>query len=280
MRFNTPFYVIACVAAITSWLLFHFQSDIVTLVSSSDLCDSEYYHIVQWGFPKIIFRCNLLRDVDIQNYPSMNIMIILDIWIASCCIISLIFSMWKLQSIAKGDIFQYLAHIEGKKKDMNYSKASVDLCTLTIYFGYVRQYTLNIIIEFWYFWVGLCLLPRNQRHGSRCPCIAISQLWDRCFSTWNRFGSSFILLVLFDFFIQVIACVLARERQVIPAAPGCDSRRIALHRCPGLRLSSPPSLPDAHISFRWVRSPAAVRTRRLPPRLPPNEAAWTRLARV
>ena len=124
MRFNTPFYVIACVAAITSWLLFHFQSDIVTLVSSSDLCDSEYYHIVQWGFPKIIFRCNLLRDVDIQNYPSMNIMIILDIWIASCCIISLIFSMWKLQSITKGDIFQYLAVLREKER-YELSKASV-----------------------------------------------------------------------------------------------------------------------------------------------------------
>ncbi len=116
MRFNTPFYVIACVAAISSWLLFHFQSDIVTLVSSSDLCDSEYYHIVQWGFPKIIFRCNLLREVGIQNYPSMGIMIILDFWIAFCCILSLIFCILKLQSIDKEDLFQHLAILREKER--------------------------------------------------------------------------------------------------------------------------------------------------------------------
>lgn len=113
----------ACAAAISSWLLFHFHNDIIILAKSSDLCDPDDYRIVQWVFPKIIFHCNLLRDIDIQNYPSMNIMIILDIWIAFCCIISLIFSMWKLQSITKGDIFQYLAILREKER-YEFSKAS------------------------------------------------------------------------------------------------------------------------------------------------------------
>ena len=116
MRFNTPFYVIACAAAISSWLLFHFQNDITVLAESSDLCDSDDYRIVQWVFPKIIFRCNLLRDIGIQNYPSMSIMIILDIWIVFCCVVSLIFSILKLQSIKKADIFQYLQILREKER--------------------------------------------------------------------------------------------------------------------------------------------------------------------
>ena len=124
MRFNKPFYVIGCAAAISSYLLFYFQNKIIILVRSSDICDAHAYSIVQWIFPKIIFRRSLLNEINIQNYPNIHTMIILDIWVAFCCIFSLIYSISKLQSITERGLFDYIVTLrEQERKDLSRASA-------------------------------------------------------------------------------------------------------------------------------------------------------------
>lgn len=157
MRFNGPFFVIGCAAATSSCLLFFFQGEIANVVRSSDICDAHAYSILQWVFPKVIFRCRLLSDPTLLGHSGLNIMIILDIWIALCCILSLIFSVWKLQSITENDLFDYLVILrEGERKA--YAKASARFrVRSSVYFlikmqmrlhAFVFVFTLGLVFVF------------------------------------------------------------------------------------------------------------------------------------
>ena len=157
MRFNKPFYVIGCAAASSSCLLFYFQDEITKLASSSDICNADVYNIVQWIFPKVIFRCSLLNDISLQDHPGIEIMIIIDIWVAFCCILSLIFSIYKLQSVTERDLFNYLVILrEGERKGLARASARFRVHS-SVYFlikmqmnthAFICLFTLGLVFVF------------------------------------------------------------------------------------------------------------------------------------
>ena len=123
MRFNRPFFVIGCAAAISSCLLFFFQDEIADIVRSSDICDAHIYDVAQWVFPKVIFRCRLLNDptfVQVLSRPEHYDYLWPYLDALYCCIFSLFFSVMEIaiHNFEK-DLFDYLSYIDGRFGERN-----------------------------------------------------------------------------------------------------------------------------------------------------------------
>ena len=88
-------------------------------VKSSDFCDAYVYDTLKWIIPKVIFRCNLLNEIGTRDYFGTDIMIVLDVWIAICCAISLIYFTRTLivspNIITTADMLEYYAGLRRDK---------------------------------------------------------------------------------------------------------------------------------------------------------------------
>ena len=119
MRYNTTHNIIATVAAISSYLLFYFQDTVTTLVSSQDICRSSITDISKWIIPKLIFRCNWINDIQLGSIPSVDIVIVLDIWIILCCILCFVYYLFKLRRIKEGDFLDYWYLMKQNRRRLN-----------------------------------------------------------------------------------------------------------------------------------------------------------------
>ena len=98
-------------------MLFYFQDIVTRYVKSSDFCNAYVYDILKWAIPKVIFRCKLLNDAEMRDYYGIDIMIVLDVWIAICCALSLIYIIRRLivnkGIITRNDMLEYYISRQG-----------------------------------------------------------------------------------------------------------------------------------------------------------------------
>lgn len=117
-RFNSTFSIILFASVLSSFSLFHLQDFITTLISSSDVCDGLAFSILRFIIPKIIFRCDLFADIHFQHLPGRDIMVVLDLWIALCCITGLACCLFRLRSITDVDILDYWHQMKSSKRHL------------------------------------------------------------------------------------------------------------------------------------------------------------------
>ena len=115
-RFNSTFSVILVTNMLSSFLLFHFQDSVTTLISSRDVCEGFAFSILQFIVPKIIFRCDLFADIHFQNLPGRDIMVVLDLWMVLCCVAGLIYCFLKLRVVTDVDILDYWNQMKSSKR--------------------------------------------------------------------------------------------------------------------------------------------------------------------
>ena len=125
-KLNKSGTIVLCATLISSCLLFYFQNIVTRYVKSSDFCDAYVYNTLKWIIPKVIIRCNLLNEVGTRDYFGTDIMIVLDVWIAICCVASLIYFARTLivnpNIITRVDMLEYYA---GLRRDKSRVKSAI-----------------------------------------------------------------------------------------------------------------------------------------------------------
>lgn len=92
-------------AILVSTLLFVSQDYISPIISSHDLCNSALFSgIINYLVPKIITHCDQMLKLNIQEHSGISAAILIDIWNALCCILLLIYTIYRLSKITKIDI--------------------------------------------------------------------------------------------------------------------------------------------------------------------------------
>ncbi len=119
MRYNATHSIIAIAAAVSSYLLFHFQNMVIEFVSSEDICRSSATDILKWIIPKLMFRCDWINDVQSADIPSISIVIVLDVWIVSCCILCFVYYLFKLRRLTEKDLLDYWYLMKQNKRRLN-----------------------------------------------------------------------------------------------------------------------------------------------------------------
>lgn len=104
-------------AALVAVLIFGLQDHITPLVGSYDLCRSEpVLSVSNWVIPKILDHCARILDTSPAENPSMDIVILLDMWNVCCFILYLIYSAYKLVKLTEEDLLDgYRRHWRGKR---------------------------------------------------------------------------------------------------------------------------------------------------------------------
>ena len=93
------------VAVLGANLLFLLQDHIVTFVNSYHLCSaSAVISVIGSVIPKISSHCYQIMDSDPLIYPSMRIVIILDLWYLVCFFTFSTYTILKLTHVTKEDI--------------------------------------------------------------------------------------------------------------------------------------------------------------------------------
>ena len=157
MRFSREYDVILIGLVVLSYLLFHSEEIITMFLSSRDICDSSIFDTVKWLIPKLISRCNLLDDGTMQSVPKIEILIVLDLWIVSCCIAGFVFCRIKLQRVTDGDLTDYWYGAKCSKRNLEHSE-SFYKCGLVIAIAFV--FVWSPAIDEGYAFGVVCLLSK------------------------------------------------------------------------------------------------------------------------
>ena len=123
MRYDRIYNVILVVAAGSSYLLFYFENYITMFISSRGVCDSPVLGNLQWIIPKLIFRCDMLDDVNMQTFPKIGVMVVLDLWIIICCVLGFIYSIFRSQNITDDDLTDYWFLMKCGRQRLEYARS-------------------------------------------------------------------------------------------------------------------------------------------------------------
>ena len=97
------------VAIIVAILIFYFRDYITPVISSHDFCYADSIsRILEWFIPKISTHCTRISELIITDHPSMDIVILLDIWNVMCFVAYLAYSVYKLVKLTKAEIHSSL----------------------------------------------------------------------------------------------------------------------------------------------------------------------------